>query len=629
MDWQFVSNNGGRFDGPNKGSEDHFKSSRLSSFVREIIQNSIDAKPINSKEPVKIKFEIREVEKSEFDGFENIWKHIEASRDYAQSVKSKIWVDRYNEMIKKYRNNEKVKILCVHDGITTGLKGPTDGTPNGSLYAVTKGEGISDKQNDTSGGSFGHGASASFLFSGTRCVYYYSQVDDESPKFRFQGKSILQSHKCPFNEGIITVGTGYYSNDDNNKTPIVDNDIPKWPKIIREQSGFETGTSVYIADTNFREDLYDETCISLIANFFMAFKDNQLEAIVNNETLNKDNIIKKFYEYKAKFEIDQNDEIDVNFISNCFKSIETVINPDFKDEVNIDNFGVVQWYLRLNDQFNWRKVGVSRSIGMLITREPKHLQVFSGMKNFDMFVCVKGKEGNQVLKMLENPKHDAFEVERISDLNEVEIQRIKRSYNNFTTAIREIVETYAKAEIKDISIIDELADLFGQPSEDKSNNGETDRGNEVIISDKITSRNNKITMSLGKGKTIGGRSEKDPKTKTKIKNGTQKTPTYQGNKKLGFVAPDPKGKNIKFSGIRIASISEDCKQATIYFTNPVDVSERPIILYKRSETDLTEILDIDGSNTYSGTKGERKAVELKFFEKITDFVIEGAVNAKA
>ena len=104
MDWQFVGNNGGRFDGPNKGSEDHFKSSRLSSFVREIIQNSIDAKPINSKEPVRIKFEIRELEKTEFDGFENIWKHIEASRNQAQISNDKIWVDRYNEIIRNYRN---------------------------------------------------------------------------------------------------------------------------------------------------------------------------------------------------------------------------------------------------------------------------------------------------------------------------------------------------------------------------------------------------------------------------------------------------------------------------------------------------------------------------------------------
>ncbi len=629
MDWHFVGNNGGKFDGPNQGSEDHFKSSRLSSFVREITQNSIDAKPINSTEPVKIKFEIREIEKSDFDGFENIWKHIEASRKQAQISKDTIWVDRFNEIISKYRNKSTVKILCVHDGNTTGLTGPVDGTPTGSLYAVTKAQGMSAKQSDTSGGSFGHGASASFLFSGSRCVYYYSEVENETPKYRFQGKSILQSHKNPHNENEITVGTGFYANSDKNKTAITDSDIPKWPKLFREQAGFKTGTSVYIADTNFSEDQFDETCISIIANFFMAFRENQLEATINNEFINKDNIVEKFKEYKAKFEKDQRDEIDVDFISNCFKSIQTVIDPFKKGKLNIENFGKVEWYIRVSDQFNWRKVGVSRSIGMLITREPKFLEVFSGRKYFDMFVCVKGKEGNEVLKKLENPKHDAFELERVSDLNDIEKQRIIKVYRNFTDEIKKIIKTYAKAEIKDVSIIEELSDLFGQPSESDSNNENNDRGKKIIISDKISSRNNKILMSLGKGKKIGGSSGKGKNTRTKVKVKNPKVPTYKGDKTLGFVPPDPKGKNVKFSGLRISSISDDAKKATIHFTSPKEVKDRPIILYKKGETAATEILEINGTNTYSGKKGERMSVELIFFEKISEFVIEGAVNVKA
>ena len=71
----------------------------------------------------------------------------------------------------------------------------------------------------------------------------------------------------------------------------------------------------------------------------MAFKENQLEATVNKEFINRDNIVAKFKEYKAKFEDDQRDEIDVDFISNCFKSIETVIKPDEKGKLNIENFG--------------------------------------------------------------------------------------------------------------------------------------------------------------------------------------------------------------------------------------------------------------------------------------------------
>ena len=44
---------------------------------------------------------------------------------------------------------------CVHDANTTGLTGPADGTPTGSLYAVTKGQGISSSKRHVRG-SFGH-----------------------------------------------------------------------------------------------------------------------------------------------------------------------------------------------------------------------------------------------------------------------------------------------------------------------------------------------------------------------------------------------------------------------------------------------------------------------------------------
>ena len=630
MTWQFVPNMGGRFDGPNIGSEDHFKSSRLSSFVREIVQNSIDAKPINSKLPVKIKFELQEIEKSEFDGFTGIWKHIEASRNQALESKNKIWVDRYNEIIKKYRDKETIKILCVHDANTTGLTGPVDGSPLGSLYAVTKGVGISSKQDDTSGGSFGHGASASFLFSGSRSVYYYSQVNEEEPVYRFVGKSMLQSHKSPYDNSIITVGTGFYANEDDKLTAITDDKIPKWAKQFRRQSGFENGTSVYICDTNFRDDLYDETCISLLANFYYAIKENQLEAIIGNEEINSKNVKEKYKEYKSKFYNDnQRDEIDAEFIEDCFKSIDTIVKPTLKDKIEIENIGKIEWYLRLTDEVKWRKIGISRSIGMLITRNPKFLEVFYGLKNFDMFVCVKGKLGNEMLKKIENPKHDAFELDRVKDLSESEYQSIKRNYRSFTNALRDIVKEHAKADEKDTSIIEELADLFGQLSDDKTIESKTsNRGKKIIISDSITIKNKKVSLSLNKGDKLGAKGKTGKGGKTVIKK-DKKDIKYGNDKNLGSVSYDPKGRNVKLINLRVVSSSEDGKKARLFFTNPENITDRPLLIYKKGEADLTELIDIIGSNSYSGKKDQRIYVDLEFTENMNDFVIEGAVNVKA
>ena len=629
--WSFVSNNGGKFDGANATSEDHFKSSRLSSFVREIVQNSIDARPLKKdgtplhpEKPVNIKFELRTIEKSTFEGFGGIWKHIIASRDQVRKSDNKIWESRYNEIIKNFEKEETIEILCVHDGNTTGLVGPVDGTAEGPLFSVTKGHGLSSKQNDSSGGSFGHGASAAFLFSGSRCVYYFSEVESEDPKYRFMGKSLLQSHACPYNNDVTTVGTGFYANDDDKKTPLINDQIPEWAKRFRAQSKFKVGTSVYIANTTYREDLYDETCISLIANFFIAFQENQLEATVNGVTINKGNIKERAREYKEKFEKDQKDEIDVDFIQDCFKSIDTITNPDQSGTLTIDQFGEVDWYLRLGDDVDWRKVGISRAIGMLITREPMRLKQFPGMRDFDMFVCVKGKEGNSVLKQIENPKHDAFEFDRISDLSEAEQLRVKSAYKKFAKEIKQILEKFAKAELKEESTLDELASLFGQLSDDEKLSGSTDRGKKLILSDYITAGKRKVSLSLGKGKKLSSKGKKQDGEKK----GISKKPRLVdagGEKDTGFVSPDPKGNNIILPKLRLVGISNDGLSATVYFTMPVNVKDRPVVLSKKGETD-TEILDIKSSNTISGKKGERIGVKLEFFEDVRDFVLEGAVN---
>ena len=68
ISWNFPPNNDGTTSGFNDGAIDTFAGNRLSSVVREIIQNSLDAKK-NPEEPVRLCFRLDEVSKSDFDGF--------------------------------------------------------------------------------------------------------------------------------------------------------------------------------------------------------------------------------------------------------------------------------------------------------------------------------------------------------------------------------------------------------------------------------------------------------------------------------------------------------------------------------------------------------------------------------
>ena len=55
--WVFRLLEGTGFEGPNSGSGDHFKGTKLSSLVRELVQNSMDAHN-NGPKPVKITLDL-------------------------------------------------------------------------------------------------------------------------------------------------------------------------------------------------------------------------------------------------------------------------------------------------------------------------------------------------------------------------------------------------------------------------------------------------------------------------------------------------------------------------------------------------------------------------------------------
>ena len=84
--WNFPLNNNGTNTGFNDGAIDTFAGNRLSSVVREVIQNSLDAKKSHD-EPVQVCFQLKTVPSKKFSGFANIKPHLEKSRDMAEEQK--------------------------------------------------------------------------------------------------------------------------------------------------------------------------------------------------------------------------------------------------------------------------------------------------------------------------------------------------------------------------------------------------------------------------------------------------------------------------------------------------------------------------------------------------------------
>ena len=568
--WSFASNNGGIIDGFNNGAIDSFAGNRLSSVVREIIQNSLDAQK-NKSEPVRLSFNLAEISKDDFDGFQQIEPHLIKSYAMAKSQSLSHVIDYFKTALGAVRSKSKVQILCVHDYNTTGITGDLD-KAYGPYAALIKGTGMSQKPGAGSLGSFGHGSKAPFSYSKIRSIFYYTKIINKknNPEERFQGKSILQTHESPYEKGVYTQGTGFYGIKENQR-PLINSDIPYWAKSLRENITKDTGTSIFIPFTQYTSDLFPETRITIIANFFFAIRTGALEVTVDDKLINKDNVEDWYYDCKSSLATEQ-DEIDVNHVQNCFKSIATVITPDFSGKLDISGFGEIQWFLRIEDELE-KKVGIARSSGMLITRRAPRLEIFRNVKPFDMFVCVTDKEGSNTLKRLENPTHDNFEFDRITSVTER--AEIESKYNRFKKEIRDLINTYAVIEADVEENVSGLSGLFGEASEgEKGSSEHFERGNKLLVLDgafrkKITkspNRKKQGSQQLGSGNLIGNKGKK------KRKRRFGDNPDHEGTKVISGTDPGNKiamGTKFQAKNLRIRHNNSKENMAVLYFDSPI------------------------------------------------------------
>jgi hypothetical protein len=636
--WHFPDNGGGLAAGFNDGAIDHFKGQRLSSLVREVVQNSLDARA-SGGEPVRVHFQLKNIKKLDCPEISGLEGAIIAARDTALAQELEHAVSFYDHALKELKNNE-IGLLCVHDENTQGLTGPING-PNGSWFALTKGAGLSQKISEGSLGSFGHGSKAPFILSDVRSLFYLTKIMNSEGEIegRFQGKSILQSHKNP-ETGQLTQGTGFFGEVDG-CLPLVSDEIPLWAKQLREESTPGVGTSLFIPYTFYDEGLYPETAITVIANFYFAISNGLLEVVVGDKfILNKETVEQQFWHLRGRLDEEQ-DEIDVEYVSECFKSVETIVKADEVGEQEVPNFGLVKWYLRVNPDVLWKNVAIARQNGMLITRQPPNLMRFSKVRNFDLFVCVMGKEGSELLKVIENPQHDNFQFERIDDLDKR--QQIIRRYRVFSNKMREVIARHAGIDAEDEILVDELADLFSEISESEtSENASRERSKAIQLSlgnfnfrappkprAKPQDGDGANDEIMGGGAQGGDGIKKTQGGPNPSNNGI--TPLRGSARESDVV---PKGKHYKVKNLRVRPPSEKDGNAVIYFDAP-DTGKYAFSLLKSGEVgaDCIEMLLSDGEKAKSIeieiSKDNREAVVIQLDHETLNMAFEATIDELA
>lgn len=141
--WYFaaVEDNAGD-EGPNSAMSQTFSQFPCSALVRESIQNSLDA-VVDESTPVKVCFEYRTFERTDYPNFFKLEDHIRACLENYNDNPTATRV--YPRMIQYLKHAKEVGFIRVSDYNTKGMDYSQNAT-NKTFYAFVRAAGVSVKQ---------------------------------------------------------------------------------------------------------------------------------------------------------------------------------------------------------------------------------------------------------------------------------------------------------------------------------------------------------------------------------------------------------------------------------------------------------------------------------------------------
>ena len=500
INWKFPLNGDGRDDGFNDSGMAHFSGAKFSSLVREIIQNSLDAaRKDKGGEPVRVEFDVEEIDSKKFPERDNLWQIFQRCHDESES--------RKDEKAEKFfaggldiLKSKKIRMLKASDLNTTGLHNQ-DG--NDMFHALTKGQGISDKAPDA-GGSFGIGKNAPYVFSGLRTVFYSTMYKENGRTVRkAQGRSILMSHES---EKGRTQGTGFYGEEER-LSPVTGDNIPLF--LTRE----EQGTTVCVAGFPDIKDWRDRIYAAVVSSFFAAIDDKKLSVSVGKSlSINAQSLRSDFDALLDEYNERDDFYAAVKLGSQLYDTLKKGVERD----IQLGQLGHCKVQIHVAEELP-RRIGLIRNTGMMITSEQKQLQGLRGLGDYIAVCTCISEHGNKLLRSMENPQHNAFEPER---LDEAKIG--DKALSELRTAIyKRIKQIVVSTERKSVMLDETIGAFPGEVGDGDKNADASDRDFErgVIIKrgrQPTTTETNggggggkRRSVNLTKLRIVAGKSEKE------------------------------------------------------------------------------------------------------------------------
>lgn len=575
--WHFAALEANAGDeGPNSAMSQTFSQFPCSALVRESIQNSLDA-VVDENVPVKVCFEYRSFNKDDYPNFFNLKDHLQACLDNYSDNPTAMRI--YPLMIKYMKNTNEVGFIRVSDYNTKGMDYTVKAT-NKTFYAFVRAAGVSVKQAQGAGGSFGFGKGAFFVMSPINTLIVSTK--NTNNECYFEGVTRLCSH---WHDGKKRSHMGFYDNNGGQPTDSSEM-IPK--PFIRE----ETGTSIGIMGVDYKEweKSKDELIKEVLRNFFVAILKEKLVVIIDGNDVTAKNAI-----------IIDAEHLD-GLMKHHFPSLRDVrgdapYNPRPYYEAIKDNSHVYEGDLTILGHVracfkevpeNSTNVIFMRKLYMKVNKLSRNLGNYNGV-----FIC-DNEKGNTILGDMENPEHNIWKAENCNKPERLtEFEDAKQARTEFENFISECLN-----KLLDLNSADsvQVADLEKYLPSDDGGKGKGEKGNPFY-----GTPTGKFIKEEGASRTTEGKLEpydsKKDNNKGNIKKVTKGVFTHgDGGKDTGGTG----GKN-NSNGGGTSGPGDNFSDGTItagagHFKQLVSVEWRPVISKKKGYMDIVIYVDHDISD---------------------------------
>ena len=432
--WNFPPTSGGEADGFNDLGMSHFKGSPLSSLARETLQNSLDAFRSDGA-PVYVSFDLVDLFPGDVCGNEL----LSAVKACEEAPLADDAARQSLDVARGLLESGSVPCLRISDRNTTGL------LPD-QWRALVKAKGVSVKPGvEGAGGQHGAGKFAPFAVSDLRTVFYWTCYDGKAAGIEgevecFQGKSVLMSHDGPLGE---TQGTGFFGVKQGCRELRGDSIPDSFRLVDSDLQSLVKGTSLSIAGFRAQDDWRIGIASSVIENFFYAIDRRKLVVMVEPDTsLAERGLIEidsaslaGWFDYLEEHldESEHQGEEDIGSLKEARAFWGVADESADAVERTDPDLGTCRLWIKVQDGLP-NKVGFVRRTGMLVTTQQRGLLRFPGYRDFAALCVFEDPAGNELLRRMENARHDQFEFERLPDAEKAKGRRALRRMTDWVRA---------------------------------------------------------------------------------------------------------------------------------------------------------------------------------------------------